>query len=156
MALKRKTYVFKATRQLFLCNMTNYYFMTSDYIKRIHEPNRNGHFIRSWMRWYVNTQGNAHTEFRLTNSLVMTSWSRLFLGKLTGSLLIRKFPAFYGTRSFITAFTSVRYLSMYWATVILSMTPSYFLKVYCIIFLPSTTKFSNWSILFTPLSSRFS
>jgi len=37
---------------------------------------------------------------------VPTSWSRVLLEKLTGSQLVKKFPAFYGTRRFITAFTS--------------------------------------------------
>jgi len=32
--------------------------------------------------------------------------------KLTGSQLVKKFPTFYGTRKFITAFTSVRHLSL--------------------------------------------
>jgi hypothetical protein len=33
--------------------------------------------------------------------------------KVTGPLLVKKFPAFYGTRRFITAFTSARHLSLY-------------------------------------------
>jgi len=37
----------------------------------------------------------------------------VFLEKLTGSQLVKKFPAFYGTRSFITAFTSARHLSLF-------------------------------------------
>jgi len=35
--------------------------------------------------------------------------------KLAGFQLVKKFLAFYGTRSFITAFTSARRLSLYWA-----------------------------------------
>ena len=41
-----------------------------------------------------------------------TPWSRVLLEKLTGFQLIKKFPAFYGTRMFITAFTSTRHLSL--------------------------------------------
>jgi len=93
----------------------------------------------------LNAQGNVHTGFRLANLFIRSSWNRLLPGKLTGPLLIRKFPAFYGTRRFITAFTSARYLSVYWATAILPMTSSYFLKVNYIIILPSTPKFSKWS-----------
>ena len=44
-----------------------------------------------------------------------TKWSRVFLEKLTGSQLVKKFPAFYGTRRFITAFTSARHQSLSWA-----------------------------------------
>jgi hypothetical protein len=38
------------------------------------------------------------------------------LEKLTGFQLAKKFPAFYGTRRFITAFTSVRHQSLSWAS----------------------------------------
>jgi hypothetical protein len=43
---------------------------------------------------------------------LLTPWSRALLEKLTDFQLVKKFPAFYGTRRFITAFTSSRkYLS---------------------------------------------
>jgi len=44
--------------------------------------------------------------------LLLTPWSRVLLEKLTGSQLVKKFPAFYGTRKFITAFPSARHLSI--------------------------------------------
>ena len=34
---------------------------------------------------------------------MLTPWSRLVLGKLTGSQLVKKFPTFYGTRRIVTA-----------------------------------------------------
>jgi hypothetical protein len=34
----------------------------------------------------------------------VTSWSRLFLDKLTGLQPVKKFPLFYGTHRFIAAF----------------------------------------------------
>ena len=43
---------------------------------------------------------------------LLTPWCRVFVEKLTGLQLVKKFPAFYGTRSFITALTSVRHLSL--------------------------------------------
>jgi len=43
--------------------------------------------------------------------LVLTQWSRVLLQKLTGLQLVKKFPAFYGTRRFITTFTRARQLS---------------------------------------------
>ena len=43
---------------------------------------------------------------------LLTPWSRVLLEKLTGSQLVKKFPAFYGTRKFITAFTNVLYLTL--------------------------------------------
>jgi len=42
----------------------------------------------------------------------LTPWSRVLLEKLTGFQLVKKFPAFYGTRLFITAFTNARHLSL--------------------------------------------
>jgi hypothetical protein len=42
---------------------------------------------------------------------LLTPWSR-DLEKLTGLQLVKKFPAFYGTRMFITALTSARHLSL--------------------------------------------
>jgi hypothetical protein len=44
--------------------------------------------------------------------LQLTPWSRVLLEKLTGPQLVKKFPAFYGTRRFITTFTTVRHLSL--------------------------------------------
>jgi len=41
--------------------------------------------------------------------------SRVLLEKLTGFQLVKKFPAFCGSRSFITAFTNVRHLPLSWA-----------------------------------------
>ena len=42
---------------------------------------------------------------------LVTPWCRVLLEKLTGLQLVKKFPAFHGTRRFITALTSVRHLS---------------------------------------------
>jgi len=43
---------------------------------------------------------------------LLTPYSRVLLEKLTDSQLVKKFPAFYGIRRFITAFTSARQLSL--------------------------------------------
>ena len=42
----------------------------------------------------------------------LTPWSRVLLEKLTGLQLVKKFPAFYVTPKFITAFTSANHLSL--------------------------------------------
>ena len=39
---------------------------------------------------------------------LLTPWCRVLLEKLTGLQLVKKFPAFHGTRKFIIALTSVR------------------------------------------------
>jgi hypothetical protein len=54
-------------------------------------------------------------------SYLLTKWSRVLLEKLTVCQLIKKFPAFYGNRRFITAFTSARHLSLSWASSIQSI-----------------------------------
>jgi hypothetical protein len=41
---------------------------------------------------------------------LLTPWSRVLLEKLIGLHLVKKLPAFYGTRRFITAITSARHL----------------------------------------------
>ena len=51
-------------------------------------------------------------------------WGRNPLENLTGFQLVKKFPAFYGTRRFITAFTSSHHLPLSWATWIQSMPPN--------------------------------
>ena len=51
----------------------------------------------------------------LQQATLLIAWSRVLLEKLTGSQLVKKFPAFYGTRKFITACTSPRHLSLSWA-----------------------------------------
>ena len=61
---------------------------------------------------------NNHNHHRL-----LTSWSRILPKKLTGSQLAKKFPELYGTRRFITAFTSTRHLSLSWANSIQFIPP---------------------------------
>jgi hypothetical protein len=55
--------------------------------------------------------------------MFLLSWSRVLLKKLAGSQLVREFPACYGTRSFITAFTRVRHLSLSWSRSIQPIPP---------------------------------
>ena len=54
---------------------------------------------------------------------LLTPWCRVLPEKLTGLQLVKKFPAFHGTRRFITALTSVRHLSLSWASPIQSIYP---------------------------------
>ena len=54
---------------------------------------------------------------------LLTPRCRVLLEKLTDLQLVKKFPAFYGTRRFITAFTSARHLSLSWTSSIQSIPP---------------------------------
>jgi len=54
---------------------------------------------------------------------LLIPWSRVLLEKLTGFQLVKKFPSFYRTWRFITAFTSARHLSLSWASPIQSIPP---------------------------------
>ena len=58
-----------------------------------------------------------------TITYLLTPLCRVLLEKLTGLQLVRKFPAFHGNRRFITAPTSVRQLSLSWASPIQSIYP---------------------------------
>ena len=67
-------------------------------------------------RWY-------YCKTTLFTSYLLTPWCRVLLEKLTGLQLVKKFAAFHGTRRFITALTSVRHLSLAWASPIQSIYP---------------------------------
>ena len=71
---------------------------------------------------YQHLRSDANSPFYQTINLfyanilkytyLLTPCNRVLLEKLTGSQPVKKFPAFYGTRRFITAFTSARHLSL--------------------------------------------
>ena len=71
-------------------------------------------------RWCI--QRSIEVYYLLT--YLRTPWSRVLLEKLASLQLVKKFPAFYGTRSFLTALTSVRHLSLSWASPIQSSYPN--------------------------------
>jgi len=53
------------------------------------------------------------TIYRILLTYLLTPWSRVLLEKLATLQLVKKLPAFYGTRRFLTALTSARHLSIY-------------------------------------------
>jgi hypothetical protein len=63
--------------------------------------------------------GTGFTGYKICtvecNTLKVTPWDRGSPEKLTGPQLLTKFPAFYGTRTLITAFTTSHQLSLPWA-----------------------------------------
>ena len=95
------------------------------------------------------------------DSYLHTPWCRVLLEKLTG-LQVKKFPAFHGTRRFITALTSVRHLSLSWASPMPSIYPHptswrsiLILSTHLHLGLPSGLLPSGFTSknLYTPLSS---
>ena len=67
--------------------------------------------------------GDLHCNINLLTPYLLTPWCRVLLEKLTGFQLVKKFPACYGTPRFITACTSVRQMSLSWASPIQSTYP---------------------------------
>ena len=59
--------------------------------------------------------------YTYTYMYLLTPRFRVILKQLTGLQPVKKFPAFQGTRRFITALTSVRQLSLSWASPIQSI-----------------------------------
>ena len=72
---------------------------------------------------FVRNVGHHTKGETFSHTYLLTPWCRLLLEKLTGLQLLKKFPAFHGTRRFITALTSVRHLSLSWASPIQSIYP---------------------------------
>ena len=109
---------------------------------------------------YVHHQEVSITSFNLVD--LLTPWCRILLEKLTGLQLVKKFPAFHGTRRFITVLTGVRHLSLSWASPIQSIYPHptswrsiLMLSTHLSLGLPNGLFPSGFltKILYTPLSS---
>ena len=93
---------------------------------------------------------------------LLTPWCRVLFEKRTGLQLIKKFPAFHGTRRFITALTSVRHPSLSWTSSIQSIYPHptswrsvLILSTHLLLGLPSGLFSYGFptKTLYTPLSS---
>jgi len=105
-------------------------------------------------------QGKPHSGRCRTH--LITPWCRVLLEQLIGLQLVKKFPAFHGNPRFITALTSVRHLSLSWASPIQSIYPQptswrsiLILSTHLRLGLPSGLLPSGFpkKTLYTPLSS---
>ena len=77
-------------------------------------------FSTDWLCIF-RTLDTVPTATGICHIYLLTAWCRVLLEKLTGLQLLKKFPTFHGTRRFITALTSVRHLSLSWASPIQSI-----------------------------------
>ena len=107
-------------------------------------------------------QPGRHINHSSRSTYLLTPCCRVLLEKLTGLQLVKKFPAFHGTRRFITTLKSVRHLSLSWASPILSIYPHptswrsiLILSTHLRLGLPSGLLPSGFptKTLYTPLSS---
>ena len=107
-----------------------------------------------------NSYFQEHKTYLLT--YLLTPWCRVLPEQLTGLQLVKKFPAFHGTRRFITALTSVSHMSLSWASPIQSTCPHptswrsiLILSTHLRLGLPTGLFPSGFSTknLYTPLSS---
>jgi len=79
--------------------------------------------LRLAICWVTPSLSHSYLLTYLLITYLLTPWSRVLLEKLTGSQPVKKFPAFYGARRFITAFTSAHHLPLSWASSIQSTPP---------------------------------
>ena len=85
-----------------------------------------------WELYCMLSTRNLRNVFVSWNISFFTTWSTVLLEKLTGSQLVKKFPAFYATHRFNTSFSSACRLSLSWdnsmqqllASVCMSIDPS--------------------------------
>jgi len=74
------------------------------------------HAFASYLRSILNKSPIFAYVFQMVSCFhvlfILTPCSRVLVEKLTVSQLIKKFPAYYGTRRFITALTSAHHLSL--------------------------------------------
>jgi hypothetical protein len=89
----------------------------------------------------------SQTMLTNTSLYVTHSWSWTLLEKLPIVHLLKSFPAFYGTRRFITVPKRALHWSLSWARSIKSM-PSYLSKIHFNIVHRSTSWSSQWSVTF--------
>ena len=76
------------------------------------------HIVADYIWWLI-----CCNVKQLQYKYLLTPWCRVLLEKLTGLQPVKKFPPFHGTRSFITALTSIRHPSLSWASPIQSIYP---------------------------------
>ena len=89
---------------------------------RVLVPNFTG--VRAFVQNCVDSSICVASELSTAHhTYLLTPRCRVLLEQPTGLQLVKKFPAFHGTRRFITALTSARHQSTSWASPIQSIYP---------------------------------
>ena len=106
---------------------------------------------RSCVQWGCCRTATSALHTRPTQRLsrtpyLLTPWCRVLLEKLTRLQLVKKFPAFRGTQRFITALTSVRHLSLSWASPFQSIPTFHLLEIHPNIIHSSMPRPPQWSL----------
>ena len=68
--------------------------------------------LRTYMCSVLNTVQGVLLSGVLQIFYLLIPWSRVHLEKPIGPQLVKKFPAIYGTRRFVTGFTRARHVSL--------------------------------------------
>ena len=89
----------------------SYYSTQHSLLGRERKRSFNGH--SEYIHARVSTISNDTHERIIIIIMIITPWSIVLPGKRTGPQLVRKFPAFYGTRRLTTAFTAARHMSLF-------------------------------------------
>jgi hypothetical protein len=127
--IRYQTCIYKTTcKRTIIWAITQFFHMFLFIYRSIDDPKiGRGSLIvlcmtKDWV--YISTGLSTTLIFLNTYILtyLLTPWRRV-LEKLTNFQLVKKFLAFYGTRMFITAFTSARHLSLSWASSVQSAPP---------------------------------
>ena len=90
-----------------------------------------------------------HSAVKLTTMYLLHAADSFMGSWPVGPQLVKKFPAFYGTRRFITASTSARHLSLSWAGSLQSIPQipkPHFVKIHFNIILPPAPRYPKWSL----------
>ena len=101
---------------IYYINQQNFYqcgFSRRSIRAMLHLSHSSSRYTHMFSRYFVGSV--SYRVFRygmICITFLVTPRSRVLLEKLAGPQLVKKFPSFYGTRRFITAFTSAHYLSL--------------------------------------------
>jgi len=120
--LQKKTFSQNTAQQT--CIRHHRWHLTNELCQKTHPTEGCSTSDRRQLQPRVSTDGaTAQPRTSSCNIFIFLLHGAVILEKLTGFRSVKKFPTFHRTRRFITAFTSVRQLSLSWASPIQSIYP---------------------------------